>query len=147
MKIDSIHIQHFGHFANFDLSFGDGPLALLCGQNEAGKTTLLEFLRQLLFGFPERTPYNFGEGGELGGSAQLTLADQRRVELKRRKGRKNTVQARVSGREAELDDAAFRQLLSNANENIFKSVFAFGLDELRAGNEGLRDESLQSALF
>jgi uncharacterized protein YhaN len=147
MKIDSIHIQHFGHFANYDLQFGRGPLALICGQNEAGKTTLLEFLRHLLFGFPERTPYNFGEGGELGGSAILTLSDQRAVELKRRKGRKNTVQARVGGRDAELDDSAFRQLLGNANANVFKTVFAFGLDELREGNEGLRDESVQSALF
>ena len=50
MKIESIHIQHFGHFVNFDLAFGDQPFVLLFGQNEAGKTTLLEFLRQLLFG-------------------------------------------------------------------------------------------------
>lgn len=147
MKFESIHVQHFGHFANFDLEFAGQPLVLLFGQNEAGKTTLLEFFRQLLFGFPERTAYTFGEGGELGGSARLQLADTRFVELKRRKGRKNTLQARVDGSDAELDDAGFRQLLGNANENVFKTVFAFGLDELRTGTEGLKEESLQSALF
>lgn len=146
MRIDSIHVQNFGHFSQLDLDFGDSPIVLLHGQNEAGKTTLLEFLRHLLFGFPERSPYNFGSG-EMAGSASLTFADGRRLNLKRRKGRKNTVAASFDHDSTELDDAAFRRLLGNANENVFKSIFAFGLDELRSGNESLREESLQSALF
>ncbi len=147
MKFQTLHINHFGHFANFGLSFGDCGISLLYGQNEAGKTTLLEFLRQLLFGFDERTPYSFGDGGEVGGTTRFVLSDNRVVELCRRKGRKNTVQVRVDGKDTEFGEAGFHQLLGHADKEVFQSVFAFGLDELRRGNEALSHESLQSALF
>ena len=90
MKLQSLHINHFGHFSDFDLQLGSAPFVVLHGHNEAGKTTLLQFLRQLLFGFEARTPYNFG-AGEVGGTSNLVLKDGRLVELRRRKGNKNTV--------------------------------------------------------
>ncbi len=147
MKFQTLHINHFGHFADLDLSFGDSGIAVLYGRNEAGKTTLLEFLRQLLFGIDERTPYSFGDGGEVGGTTRFVLSDNRVVELRRRKGRKNTVQVRVDGKDTDFGEAGFHQLLGHADKEVFQSVFAFGLNELQRGNEALRHESLQSALF
>ena len=41
--------------------FGDGRFHLVCGPNEAGKTTLLQLIRELLFGFAVRNPYAFPE--------------------------------------------------------------------------------------
>ena len=146
MKLQSLHINHFGHFSDFDLQLGSAPFVVLHGHNEAGKTTLLQFLRQLLFGFEARTPYNFG-AGEVGGTSNLVLKDGRLVELRRRKGNKNTVSLKIDGLDSPLDDAGFKQLLGHANENVFRSVFAFGLGELRDGHKALQEESLQSALF
>ena len=56
MRIDSIHIEGFGHFA--DRRFGpiDTPVTIFYGPNEAGKSTLLAYLRCILFGFPN-TPW------------------------------------------------------------------------------------------
>ena len=54
MRIADFHIDAFGRLA--DLSMTDVPagLSIIVGENEAGKTTLLEFLRFILFGLPAR---------------------------------------------------------------------------------------------
>jgi len=52
MRMVEFHIEGFGRFA--DLSFADIPpgLTVIRGDNEAGKSTLLAFLRAVLFGLP-----------------------------------------------------------------------------------------------
>ena len=59
MKILSAHIDGFGKFKNSDLTFSEG-LNILYGRNEAGKTTLHNFLEAMLFG-PDRKSRNFGK--------------------------------------------------------------------------------------
>ena len=59
MKILSAHIDGFGKFKDRDLSFSEG-LNILYGRNEAGKTTLHNFLEAMLFG-PDRKSRNFGK--------------------------------------------------------------------------------------
>lgn len=147
MKIESLHVGEFGHFANYDLDLKGAPFALIYGENEAGKSTLLEFVRQILFGFPERTPYKFNANSEIRGSANLSLSDGRHVELRRRKGRKNNLQISIDGKDVDYNESAFRQLLGNANEQVFCNLFAFGLEELRNGEKSLQEESIQSSLF
>lgn len=147
MKVQSLRINHFGHFADFELSFEDASFVVLHGQNEAGKSTLLEFLRKVLFGFDNRERYAFVEGDKIGGRLIFDLADQRRVELFRRKGLKNTVQIKIDGTEAALDEHGFARLLGDPDANLFKSIFAFGLDELREAEQSLQHESLRAALY
>ena len=147
MKIRQLHINRFGHFSECDLAFPGDGLQVVYGPNEAGKTTLLEFLRGLLFDFPARTPYDFGGQGEMAGVAALELRDGRAVELRRRKGNKDKVSIKLNGQPTELDDAGWLRLLDHADRGLFESVFAFGLDQLSQGELSLKHESLQSALF
>ncbi len=147
MKIRQLHINRFGHFHECDLVFSGDGLQVIYGPNEAGKTTLLEFLRGLLFDFPARTPYDFGDKGEMAGVATLELRDGREVELRRRKGNKDKVSIKLDGQPTDLDDAGWLRLLDHADRGLFESVFAFGLDQLSQGEATLKHESLQSALF
>ena len=147
MKIRQLHINRFGHFSECDLVFPGDGLQVIYGPNEAGKTTLLEFLRGLLFDFPARTPYDFGGQGEMAGVATLELRDGRAVELRRRKGNKDKVAIKLDGQPTDLDDAGWLRLLDHADRGLFESVFAFGLDQLSQGEATLKHESLQSALF
>ena len=147
MKIRQLHINRFGHFNECDLVFPGDGLQVIYGPNEAGKTTLLEFLRGLLFDFPPRTPYDFGGQGEMAGVAMLEMHDGRTVELRRRKGNKDKVAIKINGDTTELDDAGWLRLLDHADRGLFESVFAFGLDQLSQGEAILKHESLQSALF
>ena len=54
MRIDAINIDGFGTFSDRNFSQIDSPLTVIYGPNEAGKSTLLGYLRQILFGFPTR---------------------------------------------------------------------------------------------
>lgn len=147
MKLRQLHINQFGHFSECDLAIPADGLQVIYGPNEAGKTTLLQFLRGWLFDFPARTPYDFKAGTEIAGVGTLILGDGRTVELRRRKGTKNKVSVKIDGQESGLDEVGFQRLIGNANRSLFESIFAFGLDQLTQGEESLKHESLQSALF
>ena len=147
MKLRQIHINQFGHFTECELALPSDGLQVIYGPNEAGKTTLLQFLRGWLFDFPSRTPYDFKAGSEIAGVGTLQLSDGRTVELRRRKGTKNKISVKIDGQESGLDEAGFQRLIGHANRSLFESIFAFGLDQLSQGEESLKHESLQSALF
>lgn len=146
MRIRRLDIKSFGHFADRALEFdGLGPHVIL-GPNEAGKTTLLHFLRGLLFGFPERSPYQFGDH-RLEGSAELDFANGQRLRLTRKKGRPDRVTLTREGNPFGEGEECLATLLDHAHANLFSSVFGFGLRELAEGERELRHESIQSALF
>ena len=50
MEIKSLWIGSFGKLKNVSLRFGPG-CNLLYGENEQGKTTLLSFIKAMLYGF------------------------------------------------------------------------------------------------
>jgi DNA repair exonuclease SbcCD ATPase subunit len=51
MRIVEIEISGFGKFRNrFGLKFGDAPVQIISGSNEAGKTTLMNAIIAILFG-------------------------------------------------------------------------------------------------
>src|SRR5699024_4092532 len=77
MRIERLEIDGFGRFHDATWEFGEG-LTVLLGANEAGKTTLLNALRALLFGFEAtrdgRTWYPALAGGRRGGRLRLRTA-------------------------------------------------------------------------
>jgi uncharacterized protein YhaN len=106
-----------------------GPgLNLLYGPNEAGKTTLLLFLRAMLFGFDRQSVTL--DGAEPGGA--LTLADdQGREWLLERWGKGKKARVTLSGASgASAGEAGLRDLLQNVGRPVYANVFAFSLTEL-----------------
>lgn len=61
MRFANLSLERYGHFEDCTLSFRNGQpdLHIIYGANEAGKTTSLAAVSDLLFGFPGRSPYNF----------------------------------------------------------------------------------------
>ncbi|MGZ3459304.1 MAG: ATP-binding protein, partial [Archangium sp.] len=53
LRIDLLRVHGFGHFSGYELELRPG-LNLLYGPNEAGKSTLLAFIRGMLFGLEKR---------------------------------------------------------------------------------------------
>ena len=53
MKITSLNINAFGKFIGKTLSFSDG-INVICGNNEAGKTTTHAFIKAMLFGIKKK---------------------------------------------------------------------------------------------
>ncbi len=64
MRFRQLDLARYGHFMDFGLDFGEPPtegpdLHLIYGPNEAGKSTIFAAIVDLLFGFPQRSPYGF----------------------------------------------------------------------------------------
>lgn len=136
MRIERIEIDGFGRFhdARWDLAAG---LTVLVGENEAGKSTLLNAIRALLFGFDStrdgRTWYPALEGGRRGGRLVLRTATDERwtVERHGERGGGGALVVRApngnQGGQETLD-----RLLHGADRDLFMNIFAFGLGELQA---------------
>ena len=73
MKIREIYIDGFGQFAGRKFGPLDRPVTVFFGPNEAGKSTLLAFIRTVLFGFrPRKSNYPPLAGGRHGGRVTLS---------------------------------------------------------------------------
>ena len=135
MRIERIEIDGFGRFHEERWPLGVG-LTVLVGDNEAGKTTLLNALRALLFGFEAtrdgRTWYPPLEGGRRGGRLVLETAAGERwtVERHGERGGGGALAVRApngnQGGQETLD-----RLLHGADKDLFTNIFAFGLGELQ----------------
>src|ERR1044071_1143074 len=71
MRISEAHIDGFGTWRDLSLeNIGEG-VTVVYGPNEAGKTTLMQFMRTMLYGFSEQRRHRYLpplNGGRPGGS-------------------------------------------------------------------------------
>lgn len=146
MRIERVEIDGFGRFHDARWDLGEG-LTVLVGENEAGKSTLLNAIRALLFGFEStrdgRTWYPALDGGRRGGRLVLRTASGERwtVERHGERGGGGALVVRApngnQGGQETLD-----RLLHGADRDLFTNIFAFGLGELQAigslSGEGVR---------
>jgi uncharacterized protein YhaN len=129
VKILRLDLTAFGPFCGERLDLGDRPgaLQLVYGPNEAGKSTTLRAISDVLFGIPERTPDAHRHApAQLRVGALLESRSGARVEIVRRKGRKNTL---LDADGSALDDATLSPLLQGATRELFEGLF--GLDHVR----------------
>ena len=133
MKIEGWNIDGYGTFHEARVDDLRGGVTVFLGQNEAGKSTLLAFLRGMLFGFPDRRSrenrYPPLAGGRHGGT--LTLSHNGALWTLTRyaeKGKPFMLRG-PDGRAADGSD--LRRLLGGVDDTLFKSVYAFSLDELQ----------------
>ncbi len=133
MKITQLQIERFGIWQDLSLPLSDSGLNVFYGPNEAGKTTLMRYLRGILYGFEPLTP----------GPRDREI---RRVDWKgsvriRHRGTEYEI-ARIANRQTRglvsvtgLDEVSGEQLLaeilSETGEDLFSNVFAIGLHELQ----------------
>ncbi|MBM4398331.1 MAG: AAA family ATPase, partial [Deltaproteobacteria bacterium] len=137
MRIVSLSLEAFGPFTGeaIDLSEGREGLHVVLGRNEAGKSSAMRALRDLLFGVPERTtdvflhrPQDLRVGG------RLRLAGGAEIEFRRRKGRKETL-LDPDGRA--IPDADLVPFLCGMDRASFCRVFSMDHGELRDGGEAI----------
>lgn len=143
MIIERVQIDAFGAVSDFELSSLAEGLTLVHGPNEAGKSTLLAFIRFVLFGFRRGDArYQPPAGSRHGGRLWLRDAQGTYV-LERMAGRPPVVRAE-SG--APAGEQALRRMLEQIDENLFRSIFAFSLTEL-SDFSSLSGEEVERRLF
>lgn len=148
MKIRGWSIEGYGTFRDYEIRDLDDGLTVFLGPNEAGKTTLLSFLRGVLFGFPDgrsKEPlYPPLRGGRHLGRVFLANGGGEYV-VERQAGARRFAQVTLPGGGigAETD---LQRLLGGADSKLFRSVFAFSLSELQELSS-LTDEGVSEQIF
>ena len=151
MRIRQLSIDGFGRFSGVEYGPFEGPVTVFFGPNEAGKSTLLEFVRRVLFGFPRRNAkvnaYPALAGGRYGGSIAIEDSDGHLFDVRRTSGRSYSGQVAITSESGEpLTESELISLLGNHSRDVFEQVFAFTLDELYSGDL-LNDENVNSQIY
>ena len=147
MKISEIFIDGFGQFAAKSFGPLEQPVTVFYGPNEAGKSTLLEFIRTVLFGF-RRAPGDYPPraGGRHGGRVTLVTKDGLRTDVSRFKGGPSKGVALTSETGAPLNETMLAQMLGNNSRALFEQVFAFTLTELHS-SDLLKDANVNNQIY
>ncbi|MDF1597834.1 MAG: AAA family ATPase [Acidimicrobiia bacterium] len=147
MRISGLHINGFGMFADYRLNDLPSGLTVLCGPNEAGKSTLVNYVLSILFGFPDgrsKGPHHEPlVGGNHGGKLFLRDGDSEYIIERTKAGKVPMVRypgGGIGGQEA------IKDLLGNADRTLFQNVFAFGLKELE-DLKALEGDSVRERIF
>ena len=134
MKISEINIDRFGVWRNLNLPLSSHGFSAFYGPNEAGKTTLMRFIRGVLYGFTPRSAEAADSSlGKMPMFGHLVVDDAgirhpiRRVAIGASRGDLAVVGQAPDHAAGELLDS----LLKGINEQAFEHVFAIGLRELQ----------------
>ncbi len=149
MRIHELYVEGFGPFSETAVGPFTAPITVVYGPNEAGKSSLLAFIRTVLFGFPTRgfaAYYPPQSGGRHGGRVTISDGDGRPVVVERLEGGKGGLLTITGDDGAPLPDSALPTIIDHAPPDLFSSVFAFSLDELQTG-EFLRDQSVNGHIY
>lgn len=150
MRLEALHVDGFGRFSDFHLE-GLGPgLTVFHGDNEAGKSTLLAFIRAVLFGFPDGrskdNPYPPLAGGQHGGRIVLVDSAGVRHTVQRHAGKRGGLVQVTSPGSPAGSEAHLSALMGSAGRGLFRNVFAFSLGELQQF-ESLGDDEVRATLY
>lgn len=138
MRLGRLDLIRYGHFTaqSFDLPVGKSDFHIVFGPNEAGKSTALAAIEDLLFGIPMHSPYNFlHDYAEMRIGALLENGSAS-LEVVRRKGTKDTLLGPdgppIPGGEGEL-----RPYLAGADRSFFERMFSLDHVRLEEGGRGI----------
>lgn len=135
MKITELDIDRFRIWRSLLLKLNPNGLNVIYGPNEAGKTTLMKFVRSVLYGFEplsEEPAWQRPEDDIPWKGALRCEHSGRTWRVSRRAHQTHRGQVRISGAPDDLSKSqALQVLLSDTSENIFADVFAVGVRELQ----------------
>ena len=150
MRLEELFVDGFGHFRQRDFALTDRPVTVFYGPNEAGKSTLMAFIRTVLFGFPKQgrnSHYPPLSGGHHGGRVRLSGDGGEVYTLERYVGANGgQVAIRTDGGEPLDVDTVLPRITGQATPTLFNNVFAFSIDELQEMG-ALNEASVSGAIY
>ena len=138
MRFKRLGIPAYGPFTELDIDFTSPEQAdfhLIYGDNEAGKSSLLRAIRDLLYGIHAQTDDNFlHDYKDLRITAEIENRSGQRIAIQRRKGMRHTL---LDAGGNPLDEAALAPFLGPVDREYFSAMFGLGSEELRQGAHDL----------
>ncbi len=135
MRITALEVEGFGIWSGLRLEGLADGLGVIFGPNEAGKTTLLDFVRGVLYGFSPLGGRYFPpvHGGRPGGRLELATGEGR-FEVRRYHGpQPDAEELVILGPDGAVQPPqTLHRLAGGLDETIFRNVFAIGLEEVQS---------------
>ncbi len=153
MWIEQIFIESFGAYNQLLVTNISPRISVILGRNEAGKSTILEFVRSIFFGFRTRTgransyetPNGVPRKGRL--TVNSTVQGKLRIERTERRGLKegNLIISDEEG--SHLEPSSIPIFHAGMDRGVYESLFAFDLDQMRhLDHENLRRKILAATV-
>ncbi len=134
MRIRRLDLLRYGHFTDrsLELPVGKSDFHIIFGPNEAGKSTALSAIEDLLFGIHGQTMYGFlHDYGSMRIGAVLENGTDV-LEVLRRKGNKDTLLG-AEGSPLPGGEAELRPYLAGADRTFLERMFSLDHTRLEAG--------------
>ncbi|MGE7673591.1 AAA family ATPase [Lysinibacillus sp. NPDC094403] len=149
LTIKKIQIYGFGKHENITITLHEG-VTIFYGMNEAGKTTIQQFILQMLFGFPTRQQtqrkYEPKVSTKFGGQLTIWHPTYGQCTIERIKG-KAAGDVSVYLEDGTMGhEELLAKLLYGYTKASFESIFSFSLHELQ-GIEKMSEEELTHLLL
>ena len=149
LTIKKIQIYGFGKHENFTISLQDG-VTVFYGMNEAGKTTIQQFILQILFGFPTKQQtqqkYEPKTSAKFGGQLTINHPIYGECTIERVRGKAAGDVTVYCEDGTNGHDELLAKLLFGYSRASFEAIFAFSIHELQ-GIEKLSEEELTHLLL
>lgn len=146
MIIRKLHIEGFGIFKDHTVKGFRPGINVLYGRNESGKSTLLDFIRFTLFGYPrltdERRPPL--QGGNHGGKIDFVLKGEAEMSSLYRSG-KNDIVFQHNNQEYTVEKD-WRRFVDHAESDLYNNIYGITLDELTEEDK-LTDSQMKDKIF
>ncbi|QNQ80101.1 ATP-binding protein [Lactobacillus sp. PV034] len=154
MRLNKIEIIHFGKLSNVQFEL-DKNLSIFLGSNEAGKSTIVAFIKQILFGFHLKSKktkffedyFPLDHVSPMGGKLYFQNGSDNYV-LKRlyAKGdsKKGVLTVTLNGQE--VPEATFFDLIKNISADFYTDSYIFNQD-LLAEVTGLNEKELIERIY
>ncbi|NNN13512.1 MAG: AAA family ATPase [Acidimicrobiaceae bacterium] len=135
MRFTRLSLVKFGMFTDTELDLLPEGVNVIVGANEAGKTTTMAAIRQLLYGIPTRSPHSYlHSNSDLRIGATLVANDGRELEMFRVK--RNSA-ALISSSNQAISDETMSELLGGVGSDTYETIFSISHEEIVSGGEAL----------
>ena len=148
MRFAKLQLERYGRFDDCALDFREGvpDLHIVYGANEAGKTTSMAAVSDLLFGFGTSSPYNFRFDYSLLRVGALIEEDGVSLPVRRRKANTGSL---VGADDRPIDEGILLAMLRGQTRDTFRLSFSLDQEGLRKGGKAMvhAKDDLGQALF
>lgn len=138
MRIAKLQLPAYGHFQSKELHLeggGECDFHIIYGSNEAGKSTLLRAISELLFGIHRQSPAKFRFGKNISLQARLEQGDHSLDFI-----RLNKVSDPLQDLEDQpLPESALHPFLYGLNRETFESSYGISHERLRQGGREITE--------
>lgn len=157
MKLKQIQIYNFGQFSQETFDLPEGNLAAFFGGNEAGKSTTVAFIKQILFGFNlkntasvffedyEPLTKSYPMGGQLVFTSDAGEYVLERTWSKGDKSKTGAVKVLLNGQE--VPASLFYDQIQNIDGGFYAESFIFNEDLLRQVSSLSEGEILENIYY